>query len=83
MGDIYTLHRRRKLFNIGGGGGANPARPSSILEGGGGGGLLPKYIYACMHMYARTCVKYSYTYACTAYANIHFTSCRLKDMKKY
>ena len=60
--------------------------------GGGGGkpsatifntwGYCKKYIYARvhMHMYAHTCVKYSYTHAymhthaCTAYAKIHFTS---------
>ena len=52
------IHRRRKLFNIGG---ANPAQPTSIPWR-----YFQKYIYACvhMHMYAHTCVKYSYTHAC-------------------
>ena len=36
------------------------------LQCWGGGGYCQKHIYACVHrhMYAHTCVKYSYTYAC-------------------
>ena len=32
----------------------------------GEGGVMPKVLYACVHMhiYAHTCVKYSYTHAC-------------------
>ena len=68
-------HRRRKLFNIGG------AKPSAANFKTWGEGYCQKYIYAClyMHMYAHTCVKYSYTHACT-----HTHVCmRVQPMQTY
>ena len=58
-----TIHRRRKLFNIGGN---KPSAANFNILWGGGGWYCQKYIYTYMHihMYAHTCVKCSYTHAC-------------------
>ena len=52
MGDVYTLHRHRKLFNIGRGG--QTQRDQVQYLGGGGGGFIAK-VHIRMRAHANVC----------------------------